>query len=380
MVQTEFAKAGMQRGFAKFMQRQPPKFDLHRKAVCLDVLNLYRDKLQSAGVKKKVGWSVVRDEIMRPHDERKGRKILQRDERLVRQDLEAWSKTGSKGQGISDAKFSFIHDFVIELMLSDEHRDIEDFITRRQAEAHCRSIASMHQNHRFDKSMAALLAARLGRFLLSKDMGERVNDIPFRYVAIRLDFVEDGAIKATLAYLPAHPSTASSADIEKSIFCDGYLVPLRIPDDAVFENLSASGFFGNPLAFDGELVFGNAKVVRVLCTMLVLGQMGVGSTQGRSAGEATAFIDIETSGTAKNKLRLELPNPAILPFRSDSSKAEFLDDRNIITTYGLNKYDEIEEIYNILSANIMNFDFSVNTEYEPSMGAVFNSGQRGLLL
>ena len=380
VVQTAFAKTEMQRGFAKVKDRRTPRFDAHRKSVCLDVLNLYRQKLIDAGSRKKVGWSTIRDEIMFIYDERKAKKIIRRDERLVRQDLEAWSKTGSTGQGISDAKFAFIHDFVIDLSLSGKHPDIEDFIIRRQAEAHCRSIATMYQSHKFDKATADHLAARFGQFLLSDDLSARFEGIPFRHVAMRFDFVEDGAIKITLAYLACHPSSATPADVQRSIFCDGYLVPHRIPYDGVMVNLRASKWEGNPLAFTGELAFADSGVVRVECGLIVLGQLGVGSASGRTSGEAMAYVDVAKRGIEHSRLNVGLAFPVLAP---SATAHEDKNDNNATYPMVWGKvinYQMMIENYSELSGKVMNIDFSVINEYRDALEAVFDSGHRGLLI
>lgn len=203
--------------FCKSAIRYPPEW----KEACLEIVKAYKEEKQIELGRKKLGWQWVRGKIMEPFD------VVQSNGKrspnpnlpdLSRQNLESWADTGS----LSDVKFQFIDLFVRRL--SFELDDLSPYKSARRIneKPRMRVISDIYQDRTLKHIDAADIINIFGNYSLS----EPVENTWFQRIALKVDHVDHGIAKITLAYLPFDIREDVTDADQNVVFFDGFLIPI----------------------------------------------------------------------------------------------------------------------------------------------------------
>ena len=206
-------------------QSFPPEW----KEVCLEMLVELKERKRKYLGHKRLGWQHMRDLIMQPYDKRgTAGKILERDTRLTRQNLETW-ETGSE---IRDDKFALVDAFIRRQIMEGIAQPIQQIVKEKQDRYAISVLSKLYQTLTYSPGYAEVVSQISGRFLYS----DEILHTWFKYIVVRLDFVESGIVKITCAYCPFDIHNGDTADIGSAFFYDGFLIPFegyttKVPPD-----------------------------------------------------------------------------------------------------------------------------------------------------
>ncbi len=191
------------------------------KDVCLEIMLELKDKKREELGYKRLGWSYIRDMIMSEDDDIDAAgKIIERDQRLTRRNLETWAG----GSELSDDKFSFIDDYISRMsLIRDANLPLLWFAKEKYDRHTMKILARLYQPKMRDSDEANAIAAVSGQFLVSKE----ISNTWFKYIIIRFDYGHSGIIKITCAYCSFDIHAGRKSDMGDVVFYDGFLIPFR---------------------------------------------------------------------------------------------------------------------------------------------------------
>lgn len=286
-----------------------PSFPKEWKAHGLVLLAVYKEDERERLGYKRYGWGKIRDAIMSEFDEVKSGKILERDSRLSRQDLEAWER----GTELSDNKFLFIDRFIRKLDIDGKLNKTQKIVIHSKAKLNALSLQEMYQSNTLKGQdyAANLYTSGKSKYLMSSEIA----DTWFKQIIVRLDFVFGNVLSIRVAYLPNVADKLNPIiDPSEIVFYDGFIVPVVCSEEKgllrerLFKHISLIKLYSSE--FKGVKSIGYAEGELCFRTLSLM----YPKTQSKSLEDAFAYLSVNP------KIELDFPSPVLKPAHSPKDR------------------------------------------------------------
>lgn len=268
----------------RVLQREHAKtFPADWKLLCRSVLEAYKTVRQDELGYKRLGWTIIRDEIMSRVDSKSPDGRVERDDRLTRQDIEAWQN----GSDLSDTKFQFVDLFIRRLEMDERYENLFEEIQASKFMYQMSALAELYLPKTGNEFFANLIREDFPKYIVS----EKIENAWFSQIAAKVQYEFDRVFKLVFLYLPKAIEDIEDRDFQRIAFFEGYVLPLM--------DVAPS---------DSKIQRGKTRCLVKLCRAEVRGVYVLGYADGE-----ISFTVTRVSGQKFTEIVLDYPNTILHP-------------------------------------------------------------------
>lgn len=272
----------------RVLKREHAKtFPLEWKVLCRTVLEAYRSIRQEELGYKRLGWTIIRDEIMSPVDIKNSDGSTERDDRLTRQDIEAWQNGGE----LTDAKFQFVDLFIRKLESDKKYENLFDKIQASKSMHQMSALAELYLPRVGNASYARLFREEFPEYIMSGN----IENTWFAQIVAKVQYEYNQVFKLVFMYLPKTLDDLEDRDFFKIAFFEGYALPL-----------------GDLVPSDSKIQRERTRCLVKLCRAEIRGIYAFGYADGE-----IRFTVTRVAGKTFSEIVLDYPNTLLHPAISE---------------------------------------------------------------